>query len=556
MNRPFVFSHFSAVALVLLMVLAITKPHTTSAAENPKFSTGEALVFLNDLVSIEDCNPDINLLAKLFNSRYSPGAGNGFVEDVETFVAAGLLDAGRKDLYGKRIKPICKVLDVDNLEWRVSSECRSCNGGKIRKLCERCAGSGKCKDCAGRGSIPSNITTFGDKRTIQQREGNHWRDVDREKSHPSPPKYIMKKCLVCRETGRCPDCNGEGQAEKDCPNCNGKGRITDAEKARSVFLLSVVKAIYTLCDIGENMDIPASQKNEFKIYREKAKMKFPNFGEEEKDENPERQTKFLVDSTSQDGTSIGFVKKGDVLVIQYLSGEWTIQKGRFDYQSPDADSHKPQVNTDLVSKSSGSRWALPSGTHFKPFVLVVTVPGEYVLQIRDIRAGMPPKEVRDNDGQVEYGVTVFKGEEADRFMSITLFGAYQGATKATKGGAVTIKSWIDGGDYIHIRDNEVWFVHEACDLPGRNGKNDFPTYVNGVAWKPKWEGGDKPKSNTYTIPKAVPSLIGAKVFLRDDSQRGRVHIVEQPSEENEYTLKLHMGDHGQGASWCEFTAFW
>lgn len=265
------------------------------------------------------------------------------------------------------------------------------------------------------------------------------------------------------------------------------------------------------------------------------------------------QRKFYIDSTSEDGTYIGTFKKGDVLVIQYISGTWTVDKDVYSYISPDeskANSHEGLV---LVSNASDERFAIPGDTATAPFVFVIKKPGEYRLRIRDCG------RKSNNDGVVQYGVTAFEGEAARSFLEEAAFGSYQGATMNARGGSITVRSWIDGGDYICIRDGKVWFVHGSWDLPGMNDHRDnpLPTYVNGTEWHPRWSRQDKRAvSDVFAVQGAVPSLVGAKVWLRDASERGCTHIVEQPTAENDNTLKVELGDHGLGASWCEFTVYW
>ena len=175
-----------------------------------------------------------------------------------------------------------------------------------------------------------------------------------------------------------------------------------------------------------------------------------------------------------------------------------------------------------------------------------------IIRIQDGNLG-------DNDGVAQYGVTTFEGAEARQFLESTVVGSYQGAAMNARGGSITVRSWIDGGDYVCIRDGKVWFVHRDCDLPGVNDHrgNPLPTYVNGTEWHPRWSRQDKHVvSDAFVTSGVVPSMTGAKVWLHDASERGHAHIVEQPTAENDNTLKVDVGDHGLGASWCEFTVYW
>ncbi|MBQ6924491.1 MAG: SUMF1/EgtB/PvdO family nonheme iron enzyme [Kiritimatiellae bacterium] len=269
------------------------------------------------------------------------------------------------------------------------------------------------------------------------------------------------------------------------------------------------------------------------------------------------QRTFYIDSRSDEGTYIGTFKKGDVLLIQYLSGNWTLNRGKWPYSSsdtlPDIEKEEQHLyGVKLLSKSSKGRILIPYGTSTAPFVMVVEKSGDYMLRSCDWNLG-------DNDGVAQYGVTTFEGAEARQFLESTVVGSYQGAAMNARGGSITVRSWIDGGDYVCIRDGKVWFVHKDCDLPGVNGHrgNPLPTYVNGTEWHPRWSRQDKHVvSDAFVTSGVVPSMTGAKVWLRDACERGHAHIVEQPTAENDNTLKVDIGDHGLGASWCEFTVYW
>lgn len=233
----------SASVRILVIGLAFATLTAMAAPGKPKFNPDEALGFLETLSTIKDGKPDVNLLAKLFEARYSPGAGDVFVEAVEAFVGCGCIAAGRADLWSKRVKPKCSVVDVSDIERNVTKECNHCRGGKARRPCTRCDGDGKCNACRGRG-------LFG--------------------NFPAPVK-----CGSCDGTGCCPVCNGRGNIPVDCPNCGGKGRVVDSEKAFGWYATYALRTIKGLCEVGETTDMPDLLKRDFKVARENAVKRFP-----------------------------------------------------------------------------------------------------------------------------------------------------------------------------------------------------------------------------------------------------------------------------------------
>ena len=141
--------HIIAFCLAFATITALGEP------EKQTFNPDEALGFLETLGTIQMhddrknniiyyYSPDAKLLARLFMARFAPGAGKEFVEAVEKFVAAGLLTAGRSDLYLKRVKPECKFMDAEELERKVTKRCGNCSDGIISKPCGKCGGRGRC----------------------------------------------------------------------------------------------------------------------------------------------------------------------------------------------------------------------------------------------------------------------------------------------------------------------------------------------------------------------------------------------------------------------------
>ena len=266
--------HFIALCLAFATIIAVGEP------EKQTFNPDEALGFLETLgtVQMHDdrkndviyyYSPDAKLLARLFQARFAPGAGKEFVKAVETFVSAGLLTAGRSDLYLKRVKPECKFMDAEELERKVTKRCGNCHDGKTRKPCGRCGGRGRCPECDGAGRIKTNMTTLYDSR------------------FPGDTQLITKMCGSCRGNGQCRFCKGRGKNELQCSDCKGVGRIFDKEAAARMYAYTAILMIKYLCDVGDEAEMPDLLKRDFKKAREKAEKKFEIIREMREDEEAE-----------------------------------------------------------------------------------------------------------------------------------------------------------------------------------------------------------------------------------------------------------------------------
>ncbi len=140
-----------------------------------------------------------------------------------------------------------------------------------------------------------------------------------------------------------------------------------------------------------------------------------------------------------------------------------------------------------------------------------------------------------------------------------------GAGVATYGGetsanTVTIRALIDGLDVVKLRGDTLWYEHVDYALHGAwVGNSDHngnePTVVNGVEWIPQWDGRF---STEHTAAGwLLPAESAVSVTACAVSARGRVVLLEQPSEENDYTLSVLLDDNQQGgAEWYEVELRW
>ena len=127
------------------------------------------------------------------------------------------------------------------------------------------------------------------------------------------------------------------------------------------------------------------------------------------------------------------------------------------------------------------------------------------------------------------------------------------STTASKN-IITIKARIDGRDILKMRDNKVWWEHEQGGWPGDPEGANEPTFINGIAWRPQWEG-----SNSSVFEALAPVFrrkSPVQVALNKLSGRGEAAISELPTPANNNTLSVYFNDEESGADWYEVSILW
>lgn len=104
-----------------------------------------------------------------------------------------------------------------------------------------------------------------------------------------------------------------------------------------------------------------------------------------------------VDATSEKGASIGKVRVGDTIEIQYVGGGW-VQNRRDPLENPDVDSRKQLLIVE-GNQDHATITRVPRGTKEKPFRHQAVTDGEIMLRMEDTYHG-------DNAGSVRYSVRV------------------------------------------------------------------------------------------------------------------------------------------------------
>ncbi len=125
----------------------------------------------------------------------------------------------------------------------------------------------------------------------------------------------------------------------------------------------------------------------------------------------------------------------------------------------------------------------------------------------------------------------------------------------TPEGKLYIRTLIDGKDTFYIKGNEMWFVHQAYQLPGKWAGEDLPTYINqGQEWELEWNGTlsnvvkiEKPESALPTTGTWNAENMAVKFYT---AGFGVPVVKEYPAVENNYTLIIELDDiEPLGAHW-------
>lgn len=123
-------------------------------------------------------------------------------------------------------------------------------------------------------------------------------------------------------------------------------------------------------------------------------------------------------------------------------------------------------------------------------------------------------------------------------------------------GHLKIKVEIDSYSELKLRGARIWFDHTRGSgaLPGRHS-GELPTEVDGKEWTPKWDGR---VSDQYELDQAIPTdgLTLTEFRIKKLEGRGSVEVVDQPTEENDFTATFGLRDGGNGAAWLEFRLSW
>lgn len=125
----------------------------------------------------------------------------------------------------------------------------------------------------------------------------------------------------------------------------------------------------------------------------------------------------------------------------------------------------------------------------------------------------------------------------------------------TPEGKLYVRTLIDGKDTLYIKEDSMWFVHQAYQLPGKWAGENLPTYINqNQEWELVWNGT---LSNVVKIEKPGSALPTTGTWNEENmkvqfytASFGVPVVKEYPAVENNYTLIIELDDiEPLGAHW-------
>lgn len=86
-------------------------------------------------------------------------------------------------------------------------------------------------------------------------------------------------------------------------------------------------------------------------------------------------------------------------------------------------------------------------------------------------------------------------------------GQNAGPAKPPSPKEITIEALVDGPSVLHLSPAGIYWTNGGNAKPGRHDAHNYPTYVNGRAWTPKWgkEGDDRGVDQSDTYPMQIGS---------------------------------------------------
>ena len=112
---------------------------------------------------------------------------------------------------------------------------------------------------------------------------------------------------------------------------------------------------------------------------------------------------------------------------------------------------------------------------------------------------------------------------------------------------ILFKAVVDGDDWLIIQDGKIRIQHGGWQKPENIS-------VNGIKWKPEWEGNNSDDFVAFAPPLAP--FAGATVTMKMVKGRGVATMKEPPTDANGHTARIHLEDKGGGASEFEVRVAW
>ena len=119
---------------------------------------------------------------------------------------------------------------------------------------------------------------------------------------------------------------------------------------------------------------------------------------------------------------------------------------------------------------------------------------------------------------------------------------------------ITVEAYIDGPSALHLTLNGIYWTNSSNAKPGRHDAHNYPTYIDGKSWKPKWgkDGDDRgnDKSDVYPLKLTSTEYELEVVGISDKKGSSQVDRRTAPApvrENGEFVVNIT--DPESGAKW-------
>lgn len=109
-------------------------------------------------------------------------------------------------------------------------------------------------------------------------------------------------------------------------------------------------------------------------------------------------------------------------------------------------------------------------------------------------------------------------------------GQNGGPAKPPSPKEITVEALVDGPSVLHFSPTGIYWTNGGNAKPGRHEAHNYPTYVNGKAWTPKWgkDGDDRGVDQSEAYPMQIGSTEYEMEVVSISDRRGTAKKIGVP----------------------------
>jgi hypothetical protein len=122
---------------------------------------------------------------------------------------------------------------------------------------------------------------------------------------------------------------------------------------------------------------------------------------------------------------------------------------------------------------------------------------------------------------------------------------------------IVVEALVDGDSTFHVRPETVWWESGEVFKPGKWSGQDQPTFINGIAWTPRWRDDKNAKGRDKTASYSITLKSTELTFelLSVTDQRGGTGIEQRSAvtaKQEGGHFVVRIPDPENGARWYKF----